>query len=313
MVPIIHLAPLHGLTTRIFREAYLKYFNGVDLILAPFVLALKDASPADAHFRELGRAGGASATRVVPQVLGNDAEAFIDTARALAELGYGEVNWNLGCPYPMVTRKQRGSALLAQPERVRAFLDRACAGSVLPVSVKLRLGFRDAGELDAILAILNDYPLAGVTLHPRVAMQMYEGRADADAFARALPLSRHPLCYNGDVRDDADYARLSARFPGVRDWMIGRWLVADPFLPARIKGLPMPAAPARVLEAFADELLERYREALASPKHVLDKMKEIWGYLGRSFHGKEEELKELLRAKTLEAYGAAAARITGAR
>ena len=43
-------------------------------------------------------------------------------AKALHDLGYEEVNWNLGCPHKPVRKKQRGSGLLPHPERVDALL-----------------------------------------------------------------------------------------------------------------------------------------------------------------------------------------------
>ncbi len=305
--PVLGLAPLHGVTIRVFRNAYLSRFGGLDYAMAPFIPAIKDAEKAArGHFKDilpewnLGPAKGG--VPLVPQLMANDADDFVSTARVIAELGYAEVNWNLGCPFPMVTRKRRGSGLLPHPELVDAFLDRACARSPLPVSVKLRLGLEDADEILAILPVLDRHPLRRVILHPRVGTQMYDGQADPEAFGRALAMSRHPLAYNGDISTLAGFEALRARFPGVGEWMIGRGAIADPFLPARIKGLPVPDDTLPALRDFHDRLYLAYAEYLHGPRHLLDKMKEIWGYLADSFPDPEAVRREIRRAGALDGY-----------
>jgi len=301
MSTTVSMAPLHGVTTRVFRNAFVKHFPGFDYAMAPFILSVPSLHARNAHFKDLYPEYNARIP-LVPQVLSNAAAAFVQTAVALAELGYAEVNWNLGCPYPMVTGKRRGSGLLPYPESIERFLDEACASSPLPVSVKLRLGLEDAGEILSIIPILDAFPLKRVILHPRIASQMYGGDVDLDAFAEAARLSRHELGYNGDIRDVSTWRSLAARFPEVTEWMIGRGAVSDPFLPARIKGLKLPDDPLAALEAFHDDVYFGYRETLSGQKHALDKMKEIWSYLGGSFSCVGSGQKEIRKATSFEAY-----------
>ena len=202
----------------------------------------------------------------------------------------------------MVTGKRRGSGLLPYPESIKHFLDEACARSTLPVSVKLRLGLVDACEIMAIIPVLDAFPLKRVILHPRIASQMYGGDVDLDAFAEVARLSRHELGYNGDIRDVSTWRSLAARFPEVTEWMIGRGAVSDPFLPARIKGLKLPDDPLAALGAFHDDVYFGYRETLSGQKHALDKMKEIWSYLGGSFSCVGSGQKEIRKATSFEAY-----------
>jgi tRNA-dihydrouridine synthase B len=322
MMPILCLAPLHGVTNRVFRQAYSRHFSGFDAAMAPFIQSVKAGSKVATHFKDL-LPGYDAACPVIPQILGNDASDFVDTAQVMADLGYLEVNWNLGCPYPMVTGKGRGSGLLPHPERIDAFLDHVCARSVLPVSVKLRLGFRNPQESLALMPVLNGYPLVKVVIHPRLASQMYEGQVDLDGFERAYALSLHPVMYNGDIRDVQNYKALTERFPGIQEWMLGRGAISDPFLPARIKGLSDPAGQAwgsaesiapsaepvascaeqvAMVKAFHDELLDAYQEILSGQKHVMDKMKEVWTFLGLWFSSDPRWLKKIAGARTLENY-----------
>jgi tRNA-dihydrouridine synthase len=295
------LAPLHGITNRVFREAYFKRFSGFDEAMAPFILSARSCGAKGAHFKELlpGYSGRAP---LVPQLLSNDAEGFLATARALAELGYREVNWNLGCPYPMVTGKGRGSGLLPRPDIIAAFLDEVCAASPLPLSIKLRLGLREAGELLALMPLFEPYPLVRIIVHPRVASQLYTGVVDLDGLEAAIRLTKHRLAYSGDITKLETLAGLQKRFPGIEEWMIGRGALADPFLPARLKGLPESERPMETLEAYLDDVYEGYSDTLAGPRHVLDKMKELWGYLGPSYPERLRLVKDIQGAKSVDAY-----------
>lgn len=302
--PVISLAPLQGVTTRVFRNAFARRFGGVDYAVAPYVMSVPTPDPRGDHFKELFPEYNARMP-LVPQILSNDVAGFVETAAALGELGYGEVNWNLGCPYPMVTRKRRGAGLLPHPDAVRAFLDEACGGLRIALSIKLRLGLDAPDEILRLMPVLNDYPLRAVILHPRVGAQLYEGSVDLDAFAEAAGLSSRDLAYNGDIVDSASYKAVRARFPAVREFMLGRGVVSDPFLPARIKGLRLPDDPTATLEAFHDDVYFGYREALSGRKHALDKMKELWSYLGASFPRAENGLKEIRKSTSFETYEAA--------
>jgi len=134
---------------------------------------------------------------------------------------------------------------------------------------------------------------------------MYEGQVDLDSFEQARALSLHKVMYNGDIKDLHTYRTLAARFPEVQEWMLGRGAIADPFLPAGIKGLPTPGNPVASIQAFHDELLDAYQEILSGQKHLMDKMKEVWTFLGSWFSSDPRWLKKIAGAKNLEAYRSA--------
>jgi len=295
----LELAPLHGVTNRVFRRAYFAHFAGFDRALAPFVLAVRTDRMKENHFKDF-IPDAAVSVPVVPQLLGNDPEAFVESAKALASFGYSEVNWNLGCPYPMVTKKTRGSGLLPHPERIARFLDDVCP--FVQVSVKLRLGLADPEEIIRLMPILNEYPLIRVIIHPRIGKQMYAGSVNLDGFERAARLCTRAVSYNGDITDAATFGALRRRFPFVREWMIGRWALYDPFLPGRLKGLAPVSAPLEIVREFHDDLYESYREILCGPAHALDKMKEVWTYIGRSIKIAPRAFEAIARAKSADAY-----------
>jgi tRNA-dihydrouridine synthase B len=300
-MPILSLAPLHGVTNRVFRKAYCNHFSGFDAALAPFILSVNTTQLKKNHFKDLVPEGQAKIP-LIPQILSNDTVGFITTARILADLGYGEVNWNLGCPYSMVANKKRGSGLLPFPDRIQKFLDEVCARLDIRISVKLRLGRNDLDEILRLIPIFNGFPLKKVIIHPRIGIQMYKGEVDLDGFAQAASLSSHEVVYNGDIKDLKTFEYLHHRFPLIKEWMIGRWAISNPFLPGAIKGETPISDPVRRITAFHDELYAEYRTVLFGPAHVLDMMKEIWGFLGKSFPRSARALDSIARAHTLESY-----------
>lgn len=348
----IQLAPLHGVTNRVYRDAWLASFGSLDSIMAPFVLAVAGSSDLRRHFKDLLPPPPWAATGVapekglppgfppplVPQLMGNVSAVFAESARILRENGYAEVNWNLGCPYPMVAKKFRGSGLLPHPERIDRFLESLFLEPELPrISVKVRLGRADAAEWRSFMEVLNRYPLASVTVHPRLGTQMYRGSVNLEEYSLAAESCAHPVVYNGDITGLAAFARAAEAFPSLAGVMLGRGALSDPFLPARlrqayperflsrgfldpsptgevpVRGAPIPLRGSpEWLEAvglFQDDLYRRYREVLSGPAHVLDKMKEAWGYLAQSLPGKRREIAELGRAKGFEDFERAVDRI----
>ena len=307
-IPPIVLAPLQGVTTALFRRVYKRHFPGVDRAMAPFLPTTHGRLPPLRHFKDLLPENNRDSLPLVPQLLGKDGHDFRETANFLHdELGYPEVNWNLGCPSPTVTSRGRGSGMLNAPDRVEAFLDAACAGLRCRLSVKMRLGLERDDEYLALIDVLQRYPLVEITLHPRTGRQQYTGRADAERFADFKSRVSHPVAYNGDL-DTTDAARrLCARFPDLSSLMIGRGVIANPWLPAAIRdGTPererwSPVALAR----FHDDLYEGYRDALdggAGP--VLAKMKEIWCYWEAAIPG----TRRVLKSRSLAEYEANVAR-----
>ena len=301
----LYLAPLQGVTNRVFRAVYVNHFSGFDAAFAPFIPAVAVDRMTEKHFKDLVP-DPALKIPLVPQILGNDAPSFVATVKVIAGFGYGEVSWNLGCPYPMVAKKVRGSGLLPHPDRIARFLDAVCPSLPIPLSVKVRLGLHDRDEILRLMPLFNGYPLKEVIIHARLGVQMYKGEVDLEGFERAAALSGHPVAYNGDIADTAGFQTLRERFPAVDAWMIGRGALADPFLAGRIVGNPPCADPLGEVAAFHDDLYAAYREVLSGPGHALDKMKEVWSYLGPSVGGAEAELAAISRSKTFSPYEAAA-------
>ena len=306
--PAIWLAPLRGVTLAPFRRLLAERFGGVDAALAPFAApGSAEKIPARIFADAAASLGGPLPT--VPQVIGRDPAALRAAGRVLRGLGFDRMDLNCGCPWKFVARKGRGSGLPEDPDAFARMLEAGCEAMPGGFSIKVRLGYRSPDTLAARADLINSFPLRCVAVHPRTGVQMYGGEADPDAFAAVLPLLRAPVVYNGDIAAPDDPARIRARFPTVAGIMVGRGLCADPSLAARIRGAPPP--PREAVAAFARDLAAEYASSLCGPAPLLGRLKELWGYLHRSFEDGDDGLRRIQRAATPDALFAAIERLTG--
>jgi len=298
--PELILAPIRGITDCYFRSLFHLHFPGFNSALAPFINPQRHSSFNPKQLKDVLPESN-RLLPVVPQLLHTDPEEFLFLAHRLHDLGYKEVNWNLGCPAPMVTIKHRGSGLLPFPEQVLRFLDTLMPKLPLKLSIKTRLGYEKKDELLFLLPRLDQYPLSEIIIHGRLGTQMYRGYSDTDAFGECLPYSKHSIVYNGDITSKESFTDLQKCFPMVHRWMIGRGALANPFLAEEIKGIATAERMQRI-QRFHDELYDCYRELLDGPAHLLGRMKQLWIYLSASFPPEKKAWKHIKKCRTEEKY-----------
>lgn len=308
---LYYLAPMEGITGYIYRNAYNACFRPMDQYVTPF-LAPKHNSGLSAREVNDILPEHNRGMRVVPQILTNRADDFLKTAETLREYGYKEVNLNLGCPSGTVVSKGKGSGFLAKKEELDRFLEEISQGLLklhMKLSIKTRIGKTEEEEFEELLDIYNKYPLSELIIHPRVQADYYRNTPRLRAFGLAMNKSVSPVCYNGDLFRTEDVRTLKGSWPELERLMLGRGVLANPFLVEMIEqpsGIdPRPAI--RRLEAFHQLLYEGYRQVMPGDRNVLFKMKELWAYLSQPFLGAEPYRKRIRKARCLSEYEAAVA------
>ena len=292
------LAPMQGLTELMFRKVYHNCFPGaLDLAISPF-LSLTHGNLADAWKKidDVLPEANQDSIPVIPQILGKEPVEFVELANRLHEIGYTEVNWNIGCPMRRVTAKHRGSGILPYPDEVRSILDYIMPRLRPALSVKMRLGLHSPDEIFNLIPILNDYPLLNITIHPRTGKQQYSGQVDLDTFEQTLPLLKHQVIYNGDLCTVADFRRLRQRFPKIQHYMIGRGILYDPLLPLKIKNNHPADLKATLL--FVTALADEINQLPIREESRMRKTKEYWCLVRRSLPITEQQATAVLRAQT---------------
>ena len=297
-----YFAPMEGITDSIYRRLHHAHFGGVDRYYMPFISPTQHRSLTPREARELPKADSTSFT-AVPQILTKHAEDFLWAASVCRDLGYDEVNLNLGCPSGTVVAKGKGSGMLRDLDALDAFLEEIFSAPPLPISVKTRIGIESAEEFPKILEVYNRYPMKELTIHPRVRKVFYQGSVEMDAFRYAAKNSTNNLCFNGNFNIISDISSFSTEFPQIESVMLGRGLIGDP-------GMLIPGGTtAERLEVFHNELLAEYMVVFGSARNAMFRMKENWGFLLHRFEGSEKLGKRLRKTTDVDEFKSIAAEI----
>ena len=285
-----YFAPMEGLTDSIYRRAHHRHFSGVHSYYMPFMSPTVHRALTNREARELPPADSVP-FRAVPQLLTKVPEDFLWAAEKCLELGYDEVNLNVGCPSGTVVAKGKGSGMLRDPDSLDRFLDEIFTKAPLPISVKTRLGVEEPEEFPRLLEVFNRYPVKELTVHPRVRKQFYKGDVFMESFRYCLENSKNPLCYNGNIRTLSELRAFEAEFPQIEAVMIGRGLIGNPGM--------LCGTDVATLEVFHNELLEEYTEVFNGARNAMFRMKENWHHMILLFQDSEKLGKRLKKTTDL--------------
>ncbi len=305
---MIYLAPLQGYTEVEFRMAWSSFFTGIDVAVSPFIPLAESLVFKAKHLRDV-MPDQNSRIPLIPQVLGNDPSKFIKLAHRLADLGYETLNWNLGCPKYSVARKQRGSGILPFPDKLRQTLEKIVPHLPVSFSIKTRLGYHSPDEFYELIKVYNDFPLESLIIHPRIGIQMYEGEMHLKVLDQVIDEIKHPVVFSGDVFSKEVFDDFSRRYPSINHWMLGRGVLANPFLPEILtKGsahLTEEIIRKRQYN-FLDELFCELKDKFKRERTILNKLKDYWSYFSRWFANDREIFDHLSHIKTLAEFMPAA-------
>lgn len=311
---LIDLAPMEGITTFVFRKNFHKYFGGIHRYYTPFLSSLHLSTQQKNEVLPEHNEG----ITVIPQILTNRTDEFLEISKALQEYGYTTVNFNLGCPSGTVVSKHRGSGFLNVPLQLEQFLDKIFETCPLKISIKTRIGFDAEEEWETLLQLYEKYPLDELIVHTRLRSDLYKLPARPEMilpaskalsegrFHRADRNDTHPfLCYNGDITSKESLDQVRAIDPLCDRVMVGRGLISDFNLVRRLTDEPL--LDKSVYSNFLWDLMQDYIGLMqGSDRNVLYKMKEIWVYLGDSFTESKSFVKKIKKSNRLSEYEAAA-------
>ncbi len=295
----VEMAPMEGITTAIFRKVYAKWFDGIDRTYTPFLVANGTHKFKNREKQEYSP----FTENLVPQILTDRAEHFLWAAGELQKAGYREVNLNAGCPSATVTTKGKGAGMLEDPEKLRAFFDEIFntknPDEFPQISVKMRVGVSSYDEAEKLAGICAGYPISKFIVHPRIRDDLYNNVPNLDAFRVFYEKIPHEkLVYNGDLKTPEDVEKITKLFPGLQSVMIGRGLLADPFLPSKLHGeYNKNGGEPRILAGFLNELYDEYKKIMSDERSVLFKMKDIWNFMSASFPENSKQVKAIKKSK----------------
>ena len=304
----IYFAPLEGITTYIFRNAYEKAFSGIDKYFAPFISPADHCAMNPKERRDVLPENN-KGLKLIPQILTCRSEHFIDAANVLKEMGYQEINLNLGCPSGTVCAKGKGAGFLRDIYKLECFLDdiyNYAEREGIAISLKTRLGYVDPEEFYDLLEVYNEYPVRELIIHPRIRTEFYKGTPRLEYIRYAKQHSKNPIVYNGDILMPSNIEDYG--IADLESCMIGRGLLSSPWLAKKLQGggqIEETEGDFNAFWMFHDEIYHAYQEIMSPDINVLYRMKELWTYWKVLFPGYEREVKKIMKSKYYHEYESA--------
>ena len=227
------LAPLQTYTDHHYRNAHHKVYGGIDTYYAPYLRMNNDGTIKAGP--KLDILPENNLVPIIPQLMCCSVDDFFILHDYIVSLGYKEVNWNMGCPDPMVTNKGLGAGVLNKPGVLREWLDAIFPKLKLKLGIKMRMGMTSTEEIHDLIPILNEYDLSEVIIHARYAEQLYHGGCDLEQFQLAAKSLIHSVSYNGDITDLEGFYTIKSQVSPIERFMIGRGAIANPGIFQEIK------------------------------------------------------------------------------
>lgn len=301
-----YFAPMEGITGYVYRNAHHEFFPHMDKYFTPFLSPNQNRKFASKELNEILPEHNRGLC-VVPQLLTKNADDFLWAAEEIRQMGYSEVNLNLGCPSGTVVAKGKGAGFLGNVSELEHFFDEVYSKAKIAVSVKTRIGISSPLECQALMELYNRFPIKELIIHPRVQTDFYKNHPNMEAFREALSAANMPVCYNGDLFDGGSLEAFSREFPQVDRVMLGRGLIANPNLVEAV--CFRHALDGQTLRAFHDRIYGEYQKVMPGARSVLFKMKELWFYMGCLFADSEKQMKKLKKAERPGDYELAVSRL----
>jgi len=292
----IHFAPLQGFTDLAYRNAHFQFIGHADYYYIPF-FSVDDRliiNP-DSFCKDLFN-------KTIPQVLPANLDELKVLFRFVHENHFSAVNINLGCPYPMVTRKGRGAALIQNPDLVSDMVRYISEHSDIAISLKTRLGISDAEEIFKLLDRISSEKIKTIIIHPRTAKQLYKGNASPEVFRQCKELfPQIDMIYNGDINSFEDYSKLKGLIQGQNRWMLGRGLLSNPLLGWQIKNdiNNLPEDYSDILNSFVFHLIENIEKDSNDKWHAHNRIKSQFIYLSNLFPAQRKVFKSIKKSKSM--------------
>ncbi len=224
------------------------------------------------------------------QVGGSDKEELSTVCKIAEDMGYDEININLGCPSKKVQKNKFGACLIKEPDLVAECINKMISSCKIPVTAKTRIGFDDVENYDYLNSFVNKISEAGcktILLHARKAI--LKGLTPKENLK--IPKLNYPLVYeikktnknleiiiNGGITNSEQIKEHLKYCDGV---MIGRAIYQNPYFLAEIENKIFNNKNIPSRTEVAEKLVDYVREEVKKGTRVNQIMRHTVGL----YHG----------------------------
>jgi len=224
------------------------------------------------------------------QVGGSDKKELSEVCKIAEEMGYDEININLGCPSKKVQKNKFGACLIKEPDLVAECINKMINSCKIPVTAKTRIGFDDTENYNHLNSFVNKISEAGcktIILHARKAI--LKGLTPKENLK--IPKLNYPLVYeikktnknleiiiNGGITNTEQIKEHLKSCDGV---MIGRAIYQNPYFLAEIENKIFNNNKVLSRTEVAEQLVEYVQEEVKKGTRVNQIMRHTVGL----YHG----------------------------
>lgn len=227
------LAPMQDVTDLAFLRTLHGLTPAADIYVTPYFRVVSHSNHLDEDLADMIRSNPTERP-ILAQIIGSDTDAMCRLSRELRTLPIAGIDLNIGCPAPIVCRKDAGGGALKNPDRLDRIIGRLRESIPGQFSVKTRIGYESPREFDDLLAVFRKHSIDRLVVHGRTVREGYQAPVHPERIRQAVDNLACPVFANGNVVDmETGLALLNQT--GAHGLMIGRGAVRNPWIFEQIR------------------------------------------------------------------------------
>jgi tRNA-dihydrouridine synthase B len=297
-IPLTALAPMQDVTDLPFMSAIANY-GSPDYFFTEYFRVYENSSLDKHILRSITE--NATGRPVFAQLIGESIPDLVRTAKELSRYDIAGVDLNMGCPAPRVYRKNVGGGLLRDPQNIDHILGELRAAIDGLFSIKMRVGFADTANFEAILSLINRHHIDLLSLHGRTVKEGYHSAVHYDLIAHAVEQVNCPVLANGNVTSVATAAEILT-MTGAVGVMIGRAAIRNPWIFRQMResftGQPIFTPTLADVRQYIETLRRTTTGPTVAAQARVSYLKKYLNFIGQGVDTAGAFLNEMRRAKT---------------
>ena len=279
--PITALAPMQDVTTLPFMSV-ISEIGSPDYFFTEY-FRVHIQSNLEKHILE-SITGNRTGRPVFAQMIGEHIEHLKRTTKNLLKHNVAGIDLNMGCPAPTVYKKKCGGGLLKEPEKVDRILGSLRDAIPGLFTVKMRIGFENTQNFEAILNLVNKHGIDLLSVHGRTVKEKYRSQVHYESIKTAVEICDCPVLANGDV-SSALRSREILNYTGAAGVMIGRHAIRNPWIFSQIREYETTGRirriPLQEVFLYVHSLYDALKKPWITDKAHVNKMKKFLNFIGQ--------------------------------